>query len=103
MKNIEYIMSMVNHVCRDSDWQVFNFYCSGLYCRLVNKAEEDVIELLIEYEFVATITEVWTENGEWFNRIKVFDESWKDFFNDEAEYMGKYTFVQESEEVPDIT
>lgn len=103
MKNIEYIMSMVNHVCRDSDWQVFDFFCNGEYCRLVNNAEENVIELWIEYELVANITEECTENGEWFDKIKVFDESWEDFFNDPVEYGHKYAFVQGSEAVPDLT
>lgn len=99
-------MSMVNHVCRDSDWQVFDFFCNGEYCRLTNSEDEyqkPTVELWIEYELVANITEEWTGNGEWFNKIKVFNESWKDFFNQNTEYMGKYTFVQRSEEVLDPT
>ena len=106
MKNIEYIMSMVNHVCRDSDWKTFDFFCNGSYCLLVNTEDEcnqPIIELWIEYGLVANITEEWTENGEWFDKIRVFDESWEDFFNDDTEYMGKYAFVQEPEEVPDHT
>lgn len=103
MKNIEQILSMVNQVSKDSDWQAFDFFCSGEYCRLVNKEEENHIELWIEYELVATITEVWTDDGEWYDEIRVFDESKKDFFNENAEYMGKYAFVQEPEEVPDPT
>ena len=106
MKNIEYILSMINHVSRDSDWQVFDFFCSGEYCRLINsedKYNQPTIELWIEYEFVATITEEWNDDGEWYDVIRVFDESFEDFFNDDTEYMGKYAFVQGSEEVPDPT
>jgi len=106
MKNIEYILSMVNQVCKDSDWQAFDFFCSGEYCRLINSEDEynqPTIELWIEYELVASITEEWTENGEWFDKIKVFDASWNDFFNQNTEYMGSYAFIQGSEEVPDPT
>lgn len=63
MKNIEQILSMVNQVSKDSDWQAFDFFCSGKYCRLVNKEKENHIELWIEYELVGTITEVWTDDG----------------------------------------
>lgn len=103
MKNIEQILSMVNQVSKDYDWQAFEFFCSGKYCRLVNKEEENHIELWIEYELVGTITEVWTDDGEWYDEIRVFDESWEDFFNENAECMCKYVICTRSEEVPDPT
>lgn len=106
MKNIEQILSMLNHVDRDANWITFSFFCNGRYCRLINVEDENnqpVIELWIEYEFVATITEEWTENGEWSDKIRVFHESWKDFFNENVTYDHKYTICTRSEEVPDPT
>ena len=106
MKNIEYILSMVNQACKSSEWTDFDFFCNGEYCRIVNSEDENnqpTIELWIEYELVATITEEWAENGDWFDKIRVFNESWNDFFNDNTEYMGNYVFVQGSEAVPDHT
>lgn len=103
MKNIEQILSMLNHVDKSHDWVEFAFFCSGSYCKFRFNEDTLIVELYIEYDYVGTITEEWDDDGSWYNKITIENHTYDDFFNETVTYDHKYVFVQEPEEVPDPT